>query len=70
MLVFLVSQTMDRMKVDTVASSKTASWKDTECITREVKTTQLPSENQIEFCARHNEAVAADMEAYGVKEEQ
>lgn len=70
-LVFLVSQTMDNLKVDVVASSKSAEWIDKDCITRKVTTTQIqnPPESYEDFCTRHNHDVAAGMEEYGVKGE-
>lgn len=66
----MVSQTIDNMKVDTVASQKSAEWVDTKCVTRTVTSTQAPNENVDDFCKRHDKSVAADMERYGVKKEK
>ena len=46
---------------------KTATWDDADCIVRSVTTKQGDGEPLAEFCARHDAAVAHDMQVYGVK---
>ena len=68
-MVCLVTLTIDGMGVHIVATSKSAEWVDSECITRTVQTTQQPNEDKQVFCARHDSDVADDMERYGQKEQ-
>lgn len=45
---------------------KVATWEDADCVMRTVKTVR-GDESMADFCKRHDEAVAHDMQIYGVK---
>lgn len=47
---------------------KTVTWVDADCFTRTVTTKRRAGESDDEFCARHDRAVARDMQVYGTKD--
>lgn len=50
--------------------SKTFEWTDADCFARKVHTVRQPGEADDVFCARHDAAVAHDLQTYGVKSEE
>ncbi len=54
---------------DAASDQKSVTWEDRDCFTRSVTTKRNQGEEQEEFCARHDAAVARDLQLYGVKSE-